>query len=111
MPIPVILMIALILPTFFFVLMVGPVYIGLCASLYFFYKMDDFATYIYDPNYVLGVHEGLYDFGMEKGFFYDIEGFTIPVYGPVFAGIIVGLILSYIFISYIRNIFRINSSL
>ncbi len=105
----VIVMIAFLLPVFFVALLLGPIYIGLSASLYFYYQVTDIEQYIYDPNYVLGVHEALYEFAVETGFSQPLMDFTIPVYAPVAAGIIFSLASIIFLIRYIRNIFILTS--
>ena len=108
----VMVIIALFVPLFLFLLIVGPFYMGLCAAIYFYYNgvtVDDVMEYALDVNYVTGIHEGFFNSFMEQ-ITTDAIGWTtfvLPVYAPVLLGALISFWATYKFISYLRNIFRL----
>lgn len=104
--------IALIVPAFLFVLLVGPFYVGLCAALYFYFNgvtVDDVMEYAFNIDYVTGIHEGFYNSLMEQVSEGTINWseFVLPIYGPTILGALISLWGTYKFISYLRNVFRL----
>jgi hypothetical protein len=97
-----------VLPATLFLVIVGPLYIGICGSLYFFYNMKDISSYIYRPQYVLGMQESLYKYWLANKASLTIADFIVPVYGPVLLGIIVSLFMVYRLIQFVRNMSRVE---
>jgi hypothetical protein len=105
-PVLLILMV-FIMPTVFFAVMFGPLYLGMCGSLYFFYHMQDIQAYLYRPNFVLGMQQSLYQYWVKNSAALSFTDFIIPVWGPVLLGLLLSIYMTKRFIDYLKNIFRV----
>lgn len=103
------IIIAITLPTLFFALLLGPIYLGMCGSVYFYYDMTDWKEYVYNPDYVIGIHQGLYQYWLAHKAQLGIMNFFVPAWGPVLVGICGALWLIYRFVKYLTNIFKLQS--
>lgn len=108
----VMVMIALFVPLFLFMFLVGPFYAGLCVAIYLYFNgvtVDDVMQYAFDVDYVMGIHEGFYNSLMEQMDAGTINWseFVLPIYGPTIAGALLSIYAIYKFISYLRNVFRL----
>ncbi len=99
-----IITLAISLPLLFLLVIISPVYIGLCTALVWYYG-SDMLDYIYDPSYMVSVYEGLYAYWGENGETLNFMDFELVVFGPMLAGILLSLLLFYVLIKYIHNIF------
>ena len=101
------LMMIIIMPVMFFSIMFGPLYLGMCGSLYFFYNMKDIQAYLYNPHYVIGMQQSLYQYWEKNSASLTLIDFIIPVWGPVLLGFLLSTYLTQRFINYLRNIFKV----
>lgn len=102
----VIFMLALGLPALFFLLLIGPVYGGICAALYVYYG-ETVQEYFYDPSYMIDLYGAVYAYWQQNAALLGFNAFVLPVFGPPLAGALLGLFWCYLFIRYVRNIFRV----
>lgn len=105
----IMIVLALFLPLFFFALLFGPFYLGMCSSLYFYYDMSNFSEYLFEMDYVMGIHQGFWEFLFDPESSVSFTGFILPVYLPVLIGTALSLYLTYKMVSYIRNIFVLST--
>jgi hypothetical protein len=103
--------VAITLPTLFLALLIGPIYLGMCGSVYIYYDMKDWKEYIYNPDYVIGIHQGLYQYWEAHKSQLGIMDFIVPAWGPVALGVLGSCWLLYRFGKYLSNIFKIQADL
>ncbi len=98
--------IALGLPGFFFLLLMGPAYGGLCASMYLFYG-EKIKPFFYDPPFMFDLYETVYNYWRTNHELLGWMDFIMPVFGPFFIGCLLGVYWCYLFIKYVKSMFRI----
>jgi hypothetical protein len=98
-------MLVLVVPTMFFATIFGPLYLGMCGSLYFFYHLTDISSYVLKPNYVLALHQSLYQYYIKNSAVLTFNDFMVPVWGPILLGFLLSLFCTYRFIQFLKNAF------
>lgn len=99
------LMLVLVIPVVFFATIFGPLYLGMCGSIYFFYNLTDVFSYIAKPNYVIALHQNLYQYYIKNSALLTFNDFMIPVWGPIFLGALLSLFCTYRFIQFLKRAF------
>ncbi len=100
--------IAIFLPLAMALLLVGPLYAGLCVGLWLLYGAEA-AAYLRDPSYVIGAYDGLFRYWSAHREAVDFMAFTLPVFGPPLLGAALGILCFFLLVRYIRNIFILLS--
>lgn len=103
------ILLSLFLPLVLVLLLVAPVYLGMLVGLYLQYG-DAVLGYVLRPDYVLSVYMGLYDYWEKNADALKFMDFTLPTFGPLAAGILLGLGLFIYLIRYLKNIFIMSMS-
>lgn len=98
--------VALSLPLLFALLLLGPLYAGLCASLYMVHG-DKILPYLYDPPYMIDMFDLLYRHWRTYHEQLGWMDFVLPAFGPSVMGALLGLYWCSLFVRYIKNIWHI----
>lgn len=101
-----IVFLAMFMPFVFILLLVGPVYAGGYAGIYFFYGADVAADALY-PDYLYETYAGLWDYWMQNKAVVSYMKFVLPAFGPLALGFIGSILTMWFFVKYIRGIFTV----
>lgn len=96
---------ALSLPLMFALLLVGPIYGGMCVALYLFYGQS-VKEYFYDPGSIIDLYGTVYNYWQINHELLGFKDFLLPVFGPFALGVLLGGYWCYLFVKYIKNIFH-----
>lgn len=102
-----IVFLAIFMPFIFALLLLGPVYAGGYAGIYFFYGADVAEAALY-PDYLYETYAGLWQYWMQHKEAVSYIKFVLPAFGPLVLGFIGSFVIMGLFVKYIRGIFTVS---
>jgi hypothetical protein len=105
-------LLGIVLAAGLFFTLCGPVYVGLWTSLYWIYqddteKLAKVHAIKYDSDRVMEQYSELYHYWQANHEKLDFYSFTLPLFALPAFGALVSVILTIIFVRYVRNMFRV----
>ena len=99
---------AIALPVTITLILVTPLYLGVFVALYLQYAEKVWPIF-FDFGRVLDSYGKLYDFHTQNAAAMHFTEHTLPIFGPPIAGLLLTIVLIYMFGKYVANIFVLSS--
>ena len=101
-----IVFLSIFMPFFFILLLLGPVYGGAYAGVYFYYGADVAHDALY-PDYLYQTYAALWHYWMQHSGAVSWVHFVIPAFGPLAGGFLGSILMMFLFVKYIHGIFTV----